>query len=269
MKDMKKIYSTLLLALMSLTAFAQEQSDTTYVMFDFNQNIWNHPVGTVTKGWAPDYKDHNADGAILSETDFSWPITEGSSEKVKVTLYMDLDEIQQDKVSYYASYDLDEGDAATLSIPAGNTKMLYTVTGSSMRFEAPAGYQFGKMVFYTYRNSNFLVGDEYNETFEYQYNGETFKHDLKVWTPASPKKNSYSYNIWEGDAKNILFNYPYFSVVFVKIDIRLVKADATGISTVGTQSLKPQTVTTLDGRTLKRDGLRKGVYIVNGKKIAM
>ena len=35
---MKKIYPTLLLALMSLTAFAPEQNDTTYVMFDVNEN---------------------------------------------------------------------------------------------------------------------------------------------------------------------------------------------------------------------------------------
>ena len=266
---MKKFYSTLLLACIGLTAFAQEQNDTTYVMLDFNQNIWNHPVGTVTKGWAPDYKDHDADGAILSETDFSWPIAEGSSEKVKVTLYMDLEEIQQDKVSYYASYDLDEGDAAALGIPAGNIKMLYTVTGASMRFEAPAGYQFGKILFYTFRNSNVMVGDEYEEEYPYEYNGTTFKQKLKVWTPASPKKNSFDYNIWEGDAKNILFNYPFFSNVFVKVDMRLVKADASGISTVGTQSLKPQTVTTLDGRTMQRDGAQKGIYIMDSKKIVV
>jgi len=88
-------------------------------------------------------------------------------------------------------------------------------------------------------------------------------------TPASPKKNSFNYNIWEGDAKNILFNYPYFSVVFVKVDIRLVKADASGISTVGTQSLKPQTVTTLDGRTMQLDGAQKGIYIMDGKKFVV
>ena len=266
---MKKIYSTLLLACLSLTAFAQAQNDTTYVMMDFNQNIWNHPVGTVTKGWAPDYTAHNAPGAILEETDFSWPLSEGSSEKIKVTLYIDLDEIQQDKVSYYASYDLDEGDAATLYIPAGKTNMLYTVPGNTMRFEAPKGYQFGKMVFHNFHNANFLVGNEYEEEYPYEYNGTTFKQKLKVWTPASPKKNSYDYNIWEGDAKNILFNYSYFSAVFVTIDIRLVPESASGINTVGTQSLKSQTVTTLDGRTVQRDGAQKGIYIMDGKKMVV
>ena len=265
---MKKIYSTLLLACMSLTVFAQEQNDTTYVMLDFNQNIWNHPVGTVTKGWAPDYKDHEAAGAIIGETDFSWPITEGSSEKVKVTLYIDLDEIQQDKVSFYASYNLDDADVATLFVPTGDTKMLYTQIGTSMRFEAPTGYKFGKMVFYNFRSSNFLVGDDYEEEYPYEYKGETFKQKLKVWTPASPKKNSYGLNIWEGDAKNILFNYPYFSAVFVKVDIRLVPDGTSGIKEVNIQTsdIQHQPSYTLDGRTVKRDGLQKGIYILDGKK---
>lgn len=271
---MKKIYSTLLLACMSLTAFAQAQNDTTYVMLDFNQNIWNHPVGTVTKGWAPDYKDHDAAGALLGATDFSWPIAEGSSEKVKVTFYIDLDEIQQDKVSYYASYDLDEADAAILYVPAGNTKMLYTQVGTSMRFEAPAGYQFGKMLFHNFHTSNFLVGDEYEEEYPYEYKGDAFKQKLKVWTPASPKVKEYpdqnlKYNMWEGDAKNILFNYPYFSAVFVKIDIRLVPDGTSGIKEVNTQTsdIQHQSSYTLDGRQVnKADGLRKGLYIQNGKK---
>ena len=265
---MKKIYSTLLLACLSLTAFAQEK-DTTYVMLDFNQNIWNHPVGEVTSGWAPNYKDHDAVGAILEETDFSWPLAEGSSEKIKVTLYIDLDEIQQDKVSYYASCDLNDADVASLGIAAGKTNMLYTQPGTTMRFEAPKGYQFGKMLFYNYRSSNFLVGDEYEEEYGYEYGGNIFSNKLKVWTPASSKKNTYGMDIWAGDAKNILFNYPYFSAVFVKVDIRLVPEDASGIETVRqTSDRKAQTVTTLDGRTInKSESLHKGIYIMDGKKV--
>ena len=230
---MKKIYTTLLLACMGLTAFAQEGNDTTYVMLDFNANPWNYPVREVTKGWAPNYSDVEGVGSILEETDFSWPVAE----------------------------------AAALGITAGKTNMLYTQNGTTMRFEAPAGYQFGKLVFYTYRNSNFLVGDEYEEEYSYEYNGTVFPQKLKVWKPESPKKNQFEYPIWEGDSKNILFNYPYFSVVFVKADIRLVPADATGIETVSRPALTPQTVTTLDGRTVKNDNLRKGIYIVDGKKV--
>lgn len=262
---MKKIYSTLLFALMSLTAFAQAQSDTTYVMLDFNLNPWNYPVGEVTKGWNPDYTDWDAPGAILNDQDFSWPIADGSAEKVKVTVYaVDLDEYS--KVPYFASYELNDAEAAALGIAAGKTNMLYTQTGTTMRFEAPAGYEFGKMVFYTYRNSNILVGDEYDEVYEYEYDGSTFTQKLKVWTPASPKKNQYDYNIWEGDAKNILFNYPFFSVVFVKIDIRLVPENVSGIKEVSSQPSAIIPSYTLDGRAVKRDGLYKGIYIKDGKK---
>jgi hypothetical protein len=251
--------------MMAMTSFAQEQNDTTYVMMDFNQNPWGYPVTEVTKGWAPDYTDWDSPGAILDNKDFSWPVSEGSSKKVKVTLYaVDLDEYE--KVSVYASYELDEVDVAALGTNAQKTTMLYTTNGTTMRFEAPDGYKFGKMVFYNFRNANFLVGDEYEEEFEYVYNNETFKQKLKVWTPDSPKKNQYDYDIWEGDAKNILFNYPFFSAVFVKIDIRLVSDGTAGITELKKDDSEGQAFT-LDGRAVsKSNTLQKGLYISNGKK---
>ena len=262
---MRKFYATLCLAMMAMTSFAQEQNDTTYVMMDFNQNPWGYPVTEVTKGWAPDYTDRESPGAILDNKDFSWPVSEGSSKKVKVTLYaVDLDEYE--KVSVYASYELDEADAAALGTNAQKTTMLYTTNGTTMRFEAPDGYKFGKMVFYNFRNANFLVGDEYEEEFEYVYNNETFKQKLKVWTPDSPKKNQYDYDIWEGDEKNFLLNYPYFSAVFVKIDIRLVSDGTAGITELKKDDSEGQAFT-LDGRSVnKSNTLQKGLYISNGKK---
>ena len=264
---MKKFYATICLAMMAMTSFAQEQNDTTYVMMDFTQNPWGYPVTEVTKGWAPDYKDWDSPGAILKEMDFSWPVSEGSAEKIKVTLYpVDLDEYE--KVSVYANYELGEADVAALGINAGKTTMLYTQNGTTMRFEAPDGYKFGKMVFYNYRNANFLVGDEYEEEFEYVYNNDTFKQKLKVWTPDLPKKNQYDYNIWEGDAKNILFNYPYFSAVFVKIDVRLVPDGSAGIKEMGVGSQESGEIYDLQGRSVnKSETLRNGLYISNGKKL--
>ena len=262
---MRKFYATVCLAMMAMTSFAQTQNDTTYVMMDFTLNPWGYPVREVTKGWAPDYKDWDAPGAILENTDFSWPVSEGSAEKVKVTLNaVDLDEYE--KVSVYASYELNDAEAAQLGINAGLTKMLYTNNGTTMRFEAPQGYKFAKMVFYNYRNANFLVGDEYEEAFEYVYNDETFKQNLKVWTPDSPKKNQYDYDIWEGDEKNVLFNYPYFNAVFVKIDIRLVSDGSANITELKKDDSESQ-IYTLDGRTVnKSEALRKGLYVGNGKK---
>jgi len=264
---MRKFYATLCLAMMAMTSFAQEQNDTTYVMMDFNQNPWGYPVTEVTKGWAPDYTDWDSPGAILDNKDFSWPVSEGSSKKVKVTLYaVDLDEYE--KVSVYASYELDEADVAALGTNAQKTTMLYTTIGTTMRFEAPDGYKFGKMVFYNYRNANFLVGDEYEEEFEYVYNNTAFKQKLKVWTPDSPKKNQYDYAIWEGDAKNILFIYPYFSAVFVKIDVRLVPDGSAGIKEMGVGSQESGEIYDLQGRSVnKSETLRNGLYISNGKKL--
>ena len=261
---MKKFYATVLMAMMAMMSMAQEANDTTYVMMDFTQNPWGYSVTEVTSKWYPDYTDWDSPGAILTEKDFSWPISEGSSSKVKVTVYpVDLDEYS--KVSVYASYELDEADVATLGINAGKTNMLYTQQGTTMRFEAPAGYKFGKMVFYNYHNANFLVGDEYEEEFEYEYNNSTFKQKLKVWTPASPQKNAYDYDIWQGDDTNILFDYPFFSAVFVKVDIRLVPNVTTGIHEITQRTSSITKCFDLQGR--KVNAKQKGVYIVDGRKI--
>ena len=262
---MRKFYATLCLAMMAMTSFAQEQNDTTYVMMDFTQNPWNYPVTEVTKGWSPDLKDWDTPGAILENKDFSWPISEGSSQKIKVTLYaVDLDE--SERVSVLGSIE-PGAEAASLGVTTEKMIVLYTVPGTTMRFEAPQGYKFGKMVFYNYRSSNFLVGSEYEEEHEYVYDNTTFTQTLKFWTPESPKISQYDMNIWEGDEKNILFNYPYFSAHFVKIDIRLVSDGTAGITELKGENRSESQVFSLDGRSVnKSNTLRKGLYIANGKK---
>ncbi|SDG60598.1 hypothetical protein SAMN04487901_10629 [Prevotella communis] len=261
---MKKLYATILMAMMAMVSMAQETNDTTYVMMDFNANPWSYSATELTSKWYPDYTDLDSPGAILNEKDFSWPVSEGSSSNVKVTVYpVDLDEYS--KVSVYASYTLDEADVAALGINAGKTNMLYTQPGTTMRFEAPAGYKFGKMVFYNYRNANFLVGDDYEEEFEYEYNNTVFKQKLKVWTPASPKKNAYEYDIWQGDDTNVLFNYSYFSAIFVKIDIRLVPNGSAGIGKIVNGKSSNGACYDLQGRRVNVK--EKGIYIVDGRKI--
>ena len=261
---MKKLYATILMAMMAMVSMAQETNDTTYVMMDFNANPWSYSATELTSKWYPDYTDLDSPGAILNEKDFSWPVSEGSSSNVKVTVYpVDLDEYS--KVSVYASCTLDEADVAALGINAGKTNMLYTQPGTTMRFEAPAGYKFGKMVFYNYRNANFLVGDDYEEEFEYEYNNTVFKQKLKVWTPASPKKNAYEYDIWQGDDTNVQFNYSYFSAVFVKIDIRLVPNGSAGIGEIVNGKSSNGACYDLQGRRVNVK--EKGIYIVDGRKI--
>ena len=260
---MKKFYATICLAMMAMTSFAQEQNDTTYVMFDFNLNPWNYPVTTTIKGWSPNYDDET--GALFKDTDFPWPISEGSSQKIKVTLYaVDLDE--SERVSVLGSIE-PGAEAVSLGVTTEKMIVLYTVPGTTMRFEAPQGYKFGKMVFYNYRSSNFLVGSEYEEEHEYVYDNTTFTQTLKFWTPESPKISQYDMNIWEGDEKNILFNYPYFSAHFVKIDIRLVSDGTAGITELKGEDRSESQIFSLDGRSIsKSNTLRKGLYIANGKK---
>lgn len=262
---MKKLYATLLMAIVAMTSFAQEQNDTTYVLMDFTQNPWQYGVTDVTSGWRPNLKDWESPGAILDDKDFSWPLSEGSPSKVKVTLYaVDLDEYES--VPVLGRIALDAAERASLGVTDEQSIILYTTQGTSMRFQAPEGYKFGKMVFYTYRSNNFLVGDVYDEEFEYTYSGNTFKQKLKVWTPASPKLNPYDMNTWEGDATDILFNYQYFSAHFVKIDIRLVPADAAAIRETVQRTASNGTSHDLQGRRLQ-DVTRHGIYVVDGKKV--
>ena len=262
---MRKFYATLLFAMMAMTSFAEEQNDTTYVMMDFTQNPWGYSVREITKGWSPDTKDWDSPGALLDNTDFSWPVSEGSAEKIKITLYaVDIDE--SEKVSVLGLVD-PESEAISLGVTAEKIVVLYTVPGANLRFEAPQGYKFGKMVFYCFHSPNFMVGEEYEEEFEYVYDNSTFKHKLKVWTPDSPKKNQYDYDTWEGDDTNILFNYPYFNANFVKIDMRLLSDGTVGITELKGDGCNEGRVYTLDGRSVnKSESLRKGIYMTNGKK---
>lgn len=195
---MKKIYATVLMALMAIAANAQSADNSVTVTLDFNQNPWNHTVRQSTNkeewggtGWSPkgtaDYWDYA--GSILTDKDFSWPMPEGSgiTEKIKVTLYaVDIDEYGN--VSVYGNYSLDAAEAASLFVEAGYRNILYTRSGTRMRFEAPTGFSFQKMIFYCYRSSNILTGDgAYDEEYEYEYGGTVFKTTRKYWTPESPK----------------------------------------------------------------------------------
>ena len=261
---MRKFYATICLAMMAMTSFAQEQNDTTYVMMDFTQNPWGYPVREITKGWTPDTKDWDSPGAILEDKDFSWSLSEGSAEKIKVTLYaVDIDE--SEKVSVLGLVEPGT-EAASLGVTTDKIVVLYTVPGTTMRFEAPEGYKFGKMLFYCFRTPNFMVGDDYDEEYEYVYNNETFKTKLKVWKPTSPKVSQYDMNTWEGDEKNILFNYPYFSANFVKVDVRLVPDGSAGIKEIGVGSQESGEIYNLQGRSVNKSELRNGLYISDGKK---
>ena len=266
---MKKIYSTLLLACMSLTAFAQEQNDTTYVMFDFNLNPWTYPVSTAEKGWGPDYDDLT--GAIFKDTEFTWPLTEGSDKLVTVTLYppTDWDEYNPDRPAMLCRRTCVNAGIQTVSGEDSIMTILFTKPGYTMRFKAPEGYKFGKMLFYDYRESYFLIDTE--ETLPREYQGSIFYDTHKIWIPTTPQVNKNDLNCWEGDESNILFNcVNYFKGNFMKIDMRLVPDGTSGIEEVIHHSspITHHPSYTLDGRRIAngQKSTAKGVYITDGKK---
>ena len=259
---MKKIYSTLLLVCMSLTAFAQAQSDTTYVMFDFNLNPWSYPVTTaMTKNATADFENDET-GIIFEERDFPWPIAEGSDKKIVVTVYPpDLDEFS--KPTGYAL--CEENNDGKIGVEHPKYNMLFTNPGTMMRFKAPQGYKFGKMLFYFYKSTYFPL-ETYDE-IEVERDGSIHLDKFLTWIPITPKKNSNNVDCWEGDEANILFNcISYFKGNFMKIDMRLVQDDSAGINDMQATKKESSAMTSLDGRTVKRDGLQKGIYIKNGKK---
>ena len=259
---MKKLFTTLSLALVAMTSFAQEQNDTTYVMFDFNLNPWGYPVSTVkdNKGWDADYDDLT--GAIKTETDFSWAIKEGADEKIVVTIYPpDPDEYNRmtllcKRTCVNAGIQKADGSDSIMTI-------LFAKPGTSMRCKAPTGYKFGKMVFHNYRTPNFLVGSEYEEKI---INNEGFEETFKFWVPTSPKVSQYGVQMWDGDATNVLFNCPTFNAYFLKIDFRLVPDGTSGITELRANGQESATAVSLDGRSVSKSNLRKGIYIVDGKK---
>jgi hypothetical protein len=255
---MKKIYATMLLALVSLTAFAQEPNDTTYVMFDFNLNPWNHATTGVGSGWNPNYSDPA--GFITAQTAFDWPVTEGSDKKISVV------------VAPPADYDPEEGTRVPLMFKGPNydeamdgsviETMLWMNPNSTVRFKAPEGYKFGKMVFYFYRNSYFVLDTE-EEIKEGDFNVKHY-----IWIPTTPKINKNELETWQGDEKDILFDYFDIKCVFRRIDMRLVPDGSAGINNLRTDGKDAEKTYTLDGREVnKANGLPKGVYIKDGKKV--
>ena len=141
--------------------------------------------------------------------------------------------------------------------------ILFAKPGTFMRCKAPEGDKFGKMLFYNYRTPNFLVGDDYEEKV---LTDRGSLETMKFWVPSSPHQNQYGSQMWDGDASNVLFNCPTFNAYFMKIDMRLVPDGSAGIREIESKGACGNVAVGLDGRTYGLQGLRKGIYIIDGKK---
>ena len=76
----------------------------------------------------------------------------------------------------------------------------------------------------------------------------------------------FDYSMWEGDAKNVLFNYIYFTANFVNIVITLAPDGSAGVNEVSANAEEGRGELINLGGQRVANGNSKGVYIVNGKK---
>jgi hypothetical protein len=252
---MKKLFTTVLMACAAMIASAQE----VHLTFDFTQNPWNYPTtGIAEKGWQPDYDDET--GFIMDESKtFDWTI-DGTDQKVEIVVipkdYYDPEENVRPPLLYYGpNYDKDN---------LGNisTALLWTNPGTKVRFKAPEGWEFSKMIFWFYRNTYFVIDTE--EEIEEEREGTVFKEKHKVWIPTTPKVNQNELECWQGTNSDILFDYINMKAVYEKIEMMLMPTTITGIKEIKAPAVAEQTVM-LDGR--RTSVLRKGIYVSNGRKI--
>ena len=243
---------------------SEAQNDTTYVMFDFNLNPWNKPTSRLAKtkqgNWhyKVDYEDTT--GALYDTTTFDWDV---DGEKIEITFTaVDLDEYQYPNYMVKGvndGYKDVNGEDSVLT-------MLYALNGTTMRVKAPASKRIGKMVFWCYRYANFGVTTD--EEIVDPKTGAKASH--RVWTLETPQivPNSELHG-WSGDDTDILFNYEYFNAYFEKIEFRLVPRTATGIQELTSMSTSTSKETyDLMGRKVSTPQ-KKGIYIINGKKVVI
>lgn len=262
---MKKFYFTLLLALTAVCASAQS-ADAIHIKFDFNQNPWNLPVSIPNRDTAPNdgwgvswSKLEDETGNLYDTYTFDWTVSEGEIIQVVLT------------PSNYKSGAHDNAMVYTRDLDAeGEPKstMLWTYQGSQLTFKAPKSLWFEKVAFETYRG--WASGGLYSS--EKETNGQ------HVWGKDSVKTRSYmdgkiekQMECWSGDSIEWSLPECTSATRFQYIDMWLLPRNTAGISNVRTSEAKAGDVVTLDGVVIRRqgklEGLRKGVYIQNGKKV--
>ena len=253
---MRKLYATMLMAFVALTASAQQQ-DSTYVRVDFNLNPWQLPVSIPNRdlpGGSGNWSVVDDETGWIGETHtFDWPV---GDETLQIVLtpsnYMLTD---YDNAMVY-THNLNETDEPFET-------MLWTRRGSTMTFKAPASYWFAKVAFEIYRNwssGSLYSGDDTN--------------NMHIWGKDSLKNKVWEATgdilpCWSGDSVEWSLPECTGNTYFRYIDFWLLPRESSGITTQRTEARRGQ-VLSIDGILMRRDGnlegLRKGIYIVDGKK---
>lgn len=269
---MKKFYTTMLLVFMAMTASAQNESDATYVRFDFNLNPWNLPVsipnrykvdaqGNWEETWGVNWSLVDDETGCFAETHtFDWEVSEGEVIQLVLT------------PANYKLSDYDNAMVKTRNIDLTGEPietMLWTRKGSTMTFKAPKSMWFFKMAFDRYRNwasGSLYSSDETNHQVIWG------KDSLQVKTSTAGGTVT-NLECWSGDSVQWSLPECTGSTFLRYIDIWLLPRNTAGITNVRISDAKAGDVLTIDGVLVRRngklEGLRKGVYIVDGKKVVV
>lgn len=262
---MRKFYATIFFALMTLTASAQS-ADAVYVRVDFNLNPWNLPVSIPNRdtapnnGWGVSWSlVEDVTGCFTDTHVFDWDV---NGEKILLTL----------TPANYKLTDYDNALVKTHNLDITEEPietMLWMRRGSTLSFKAPESMWFEKIAFNKYRN--WANGSLYSSELT---NYETIwgKDSVKVRETVSGGQ-TYRLDCWSGDSVEWSLPECTGNTFLRYIDIWLLPRKTTGINELKANS-RSVSVSTLDGVLLRRErnhenafeGLRKGIYIVNGKK---
>ena len=258
---MKKLYATIAMALMAMTADAQSQNAIN-VCIDFNQNPWNLPVSIPNRdkdpngGWGINWAKVDDETGVLEDIyTFDWPVADGetiqlvlSPANYKLTDYLN---------AMVKTHNLDITDEPIET-------MLWMRRGSTLTFKAPQSYWFEKVVFNEYRN---------------WANGSLYSGDATnghhVWGKDSVKTRitesggqEYVLECWSGDSVEWSLPECTGSTYLRHIDVWLLPRDGVDVGITHLPSPNaphPSPIYDLQGRRLNAMPA-KGMYLRDGKK---
>jgi hypothetical protein len=266
---MKKLYTTMMLAFVAMSASAQ---DSTYVRVDFNQNPWNLPVSIPNrdKGMVKENgKQYNwsvvddETGCMTETQAFDWNVDDG---KIMLTLTPSNYKLTDYDNAMVKTHDLNEADEPIYT-------MLWMRAGAQLSFKAPEKMWFAKVVFGEYRNwaSGSLYSGEVTD------NHHVWGKDSVKTRITTAGGQEYILECWSGDSVEWSLPASTGNTYLKYIDFWLLpRNDAAGIDEVSMPRERVN-VYSINGVVMRRDrlrrdalnGLRPGLYIMDGKKIVV
>ena len=257
---MKKLYATLLMAFVAVTASAQQANDSLYVRIDFNENIWNLPVSIPNRdmpGGSGNWATVDDETGCFADTHtFDVEVAEGQVIQLeltpsnwKLTDYMN---------AMVYTHDLNTTDEPLIT-------MLWMRRGSQLTFKAPADYWFAKVAFDNYRNwasGSLYSGDDTDG--QHVWGKDSVK--TRIWEATGDVLPC-----WEGDSIEWSLPECTGNTYLRYIDVWLLPRKASepvvdGITERTATLPRTETLFDLQGRRLKA-APRRGIYVKDKRKI--